>query len=100
VPQHTPRAKRFEEGGMNLPGIYAQQEYSFCLYTIHETRRYRRMEDHMRTQTETVRLQDQEAITAYQQRLARERLRKRATKAMHLARAAAWRRFRRLPVNA
>ena len=60
------------------------------------------MDDHKRTQAEKVRLQGQEALTAYEQRLVRGRLHKRAIKAMRLARASVWRRFlrRRLPANA
>jgi hypothetical protein len=52
------------------------------------------------TQTETARLQDQEALAAAtEQRWASEHRRSRALKAMRLARAALWRRFlrRRLP---
>ena len=60
------------------------------------------MHDHRRTQTEDYALQDQEALTAAEQRWAREHRRQRALKAVRLARAALWRRFlrRRLPSDA
>jgi hypothetical protein len=49
-----------------------------------------------------MRLQGQEMLTDAEQRLARERLRISALKAMRLARAAVWRRFlrRRFPLDA
>jgi hypothetical protein len=60
------------------------------------------MHDDKRTQMERMHLQEQEVLTAAEQRLTRQRLRKRALKAMLLARATVWRRFlrRRFPLDA